>query len=65
MTNPLTWQTDETLAHAAANKGSLIVQRDGAAKLVPHLANALADKEHSVLVTTTVPPYLKMKVTLL
>jgi len=54
VTNPLTWQTDEMLVHAAANKGSLIMQKDGTAKLVPHLVNALVDKEHFVLVTTTV-----------
>ena len=54
VTNPLTWQNNETLAHAAINNGSLVIHDDGTAKLVPHLANALVDKEHFVLVTTTV-----------
>ncbi len=41
VTNPIRWQTLETLAHAADNPGSI--------------ANAIVDMEHRVLVTTTVP----------
>lgn len=41
VTNPVSWETAETLVHAADNPGSV--------------ANAMVDMEHRVLVTTTVP----------
>lgn len=64
MTNPITWLTNETLAPAADNKASKIVQPDGTVEMVPAYANAVVDKEHSVLVTTTVEEsnYLSMSI---
>jgi len=54
MTNPISWETHETLAHASKNNASRLDKPDGTFELVQHYANALADKEHSILVTTTV-----------
>lgn len=61
-TNPISWKADETLAHAASNKTSLIFAADGAPQMVENYANAIVDKEHSVLLSTAVDEtgYLSM-----
>ncbi|GBF23169.1 hypothetical protein tpqmel_0573 [Candidatus Gastranaerophilus sp. (ex Termes propinquus)] len=54
VTNPISWETDEMLMHASKNKASCLMGSDGTFKTVENYANAVADKEHCVLVTTTV-----------
>ncbi len=54
VTNPISWTTNETLAHAAANGASRVALPGKAPEMIGGYANALVDKEHSVLVTTTV-----------
>ncbi len=52
--NPISWTTEEVLAHAADNGVSRIKQEDGSYKPVEDYANAIVDSEHKVLVVTTV-----------
>lgn len=54
VTNPITWTTDETPADAASNKASLVFAEDGTPKMAENYANAIIDKEHGVLLTTSV-----------
>ena len=54
VTNPISWTTEETLMHASANKASMVAQPGEPPRKVEAYANAVADKEHRVLVTTTV-----------
>lgn len=54
VTNPVSWEANETLAHASANKASEVMQPDETVKMVESYANAVVDKEHCVLVTTSV-----------
>lgn len=55
VTNPISWANNETLMHASDNKASMVLNAGGTFSMVENYANALVDKEHSVLVTTTVP----------
>lgn len=52
--NPISWTAEETLAHAKDNPGSHLLDAEGKMQAVEGLANALVDREHSVLVVTTV-----------
>ena len=54
VTNPISWTTDETIVPASSNKASLALQPDGTYKRTENYADARADKEHHVLVVTTV-----------
>lgn len=47
--NPISWTTEEVLAHAADNPTARVQDADGN----PAAANALVDREHSVLVVTS------------
>ncbi|MDR1704180.1 MAG: DUF3089 domain-containing protein [Clostridiales bacterium] len=53
VTNPISWRTNELLAHASQNPGSRLTDDDGSAKIIEHYANALVDNEHCVLITYT------------
>ena len=54
-TNPITWRTDETLAHAGDNPASKVIAYDDvSSETLEEYANAIVDKEHSVILVTTV-----------
>lgn len=54
VTNPITWRTNETYASASENKASAVALPGGTVEMVEHYADATVDKEHSVLIVTTV-----------
>ncbi len=51
--NPISWTTEELLAHASDNPMSMVPGENGAPELQPQSVNAIADLEHSVLVVTS------------
>ena len=54
ITNPISWRTDEVLAHASDNLASMVIAPDYTIEMRTAYANAIVDKEHSALLVTTV-----------